>query len=66
VSDLEALADDIADIERRISDAVFAAVRAQMRNEGDEAARDLEKRLARARRSLVKAEALLRGLGEAD
>ncbi len=57
-----ALADEIAALEERVSDAVFDAVRAQLRD--DDAARDVERQLARVRRSLQKAEAILRGLPE--
>jgi hypothetical protein len=62
VADLNALADEVARLEREVTDAIFDTVRAQLR-EDDEAARELEKRLAKVRRSLQKAESLLRGLG---
>ncbi|MDE3064528.1 MAG: hypothetical protein KGJ36_02530 [Acidobacteriota bacterium] len=58
------LADEVARLAERVSDALFAAVRAQMRDEGAEAAKETERRLAKVRRSLVKAEALLRGQPE--
>jgi hypothetical protein len=61
VSTLEDLADAVAAVESGVSDALFDAVRAQMRDEDADEARELEKRLAKVRRSLVKAEALLRG-----
>jgi len=48
-----------------VADAVFDTVRAQLRSSGDTGAKELEKRLAKVRRSLLKAEALLRG-AEAD
>ncbi len=62
MADLDALADEVARLEREITDAIFDTVRAQLR-EDDEAAKELEKRLAKVRRSLQKAESLLRGLG---
>ena len=43
-----------------MSDAVFDAVRAQLRDGANDDARDAERRLARVRRSLQKAEAILR------
>jgi len=58
-----ALADEITALEERVSEAVFDAVRAQLRDD-DDAARDVERQLARVRRSLQKAEAILRGLPE--
>ncbi len=61
MSEFGDLADEVAAIEQRVSDAVFDAVRAQLREGADEGARDTERRLARARRSLQKAEAILRG-----
>ena len=59
MASFEALADDIAAIEVRVSEAIFDAVRSQLRG-GDEAAKEVEKRLAKVRRSLQKAEFLLR------
>jgi hypothetical protein len=56
----ESLADDIAYLESRVSDAIFEAVRSQLRD-GDQAAKELERRLAKVRRNLQKAESLLRG-----
>ena len=58
------LADEVASLEQRVSDAVFDAVRAQLRDGADDAARDVERQLARARRSLQKAEAILRGVSK--
>jgi hypothetical protein len=55
------LADAIGLIERRVSDVIFDAVRAQLREDETDEARELERRLARVRRSLQKAEGLLRG-----
>ena len=60
MSDLERLADDVASLEARVTDAVFDAVRSQMRGQNAEAARELERRLSKVRRSLQKAEHLLR------
>jgi hypothetical protein len=59
MASFESLADDIAAIEVRVSEAIFDAVRSQLRG-GDEAAKEVEKRLAKVRRSLQKAEFLLR------
>jgi hypothetical protein len=61
VDSFEGLADDVAALERRVSDLIFDAVRAQLRADDAEGAQALERRLAKARRSLVKAEQLLRG-----
>jgi hypothetical protein len=63
-SSFEELADDVALIEQRVTDAIFDAVRAQLRADDAGAAGELERRLAKVRRSLVKAEALLRGQPE--
>jgi len=59
MSDFAALADEIGALERRVSDAIFETVRAQLRD-GDEVAKELERRLSKVRRSLQKAEHLLR------
>ena len=56
----EALADDVAALERRVADAIFESVRDQLRGEDAEAAKETERRLSRVRRSLQKAEHLLR------
>ncbi len=61
---LSDLADAVAALESRVSDALYDALRAQVRGEDEDDARELEKRLARVRRSLVKAESLLRGASE--
>ena len=58
------LADEVAGLERRVSDAVFDTVRAQLRDGEDDAARDLERQLSRARRSLQKAEMILRAVSD--
>ena len=57
---LEDLADEIAAIEHRVADAIFDTVRAQLRNDDAESAKELERQLAKVRRSLQKAEHLLR------
>ena len=57
----EELADEIASIEGKVSDAIFDTVRVQLRTTDVQEARELERRLAKVRRSLQKAEALLRG-----
>ncbi|MGC8509713.1 MAG: hypothetical protein ACP5PB_02445 [Acidimicrobiales bacterium] len=56
---LDDLADQVAEIERRVGDAIFEAVRDQLRGD-DVAARERERQLSRVRRSLAKAESLLR------
>ncbi len=58
---LSHLAEEVSALERRVSDAIFDAVRAQLRDDGADEAHELEKRLAKVRRSLQKAEGLLRG-----
>lgn len=58
---LSQLADEISAIERRVSDVIFDAVRAQLCDDEADEAHELEKRLAKVRRSLQKAEGLLRG-----
>ncbi len=60
----QSLADEISGLESRVADAIFDTVRAQLRSEGAEEARDLERRLAKVRRSLQKAEMLLRGASD--
>lgn len=57
---LDDLADEVAAIERRVADAIFDAVRAQLRDDDADTAKELERQLARVRRSLQKAEHLLR------
>ena len=54
------LADEVAAVERRVADAIFDAVRAQLRSDEPEGAKELERQLSRVRRSLQKAEHLLR------
>ncbi|MHB8826080.1 MAG: hypothetical protein ACYC5Z_00230 [Acidimicrobiales bacterium] len=61
MADLDGLADQIAHLEKEVTDAIFDTVRAQLRAD-DVNAKELEKRLAKVRRSLQKAEALLRGV----
>ena len=57
---LDDLADEVASLERRVSDVIFDAVRAQLRDDDAESAKELERQLAKVRRSLQKAEHLLR------
>jgi len=61
VDSFHELADEVSRIEGRVADAIFDSVRAQLRSSDDVAAKELERRLAKVRRSLQKAEALLRG-----
>jgi len=64
VESYDELADEVSSIERRVSDAIFDAVRAQLREDGADAAKELERRLSKIRRSLQKAESLLRGASD--
>jgi hypothetical protein len=58
---LSHLADEVSALERRVSDVIFDSLRAQLRDDDADEAHELEKRLAKVRRSLQKAEGLLRG-----
>lgn len=58
---LDEIANAVASLERRVSDAMYEAARAQLRDVDAPEAQALERRLAKVRRSLVKAEQLLRG-----
>ena len=58
---LSDLADAVSSLERRVSDVIFDAVRAQLRDDEANEAHELERRLSKVRRSLQKAEGLLRG-----
>ena len=60
----ESLAEEVGVLESRVADAIFDSVRAQMRSEGADEAKDLERRLSKVRRSLQKAEMLLRGASD--
>ncbi|HEY5104702.1 MAG TPA: hypothetical protein VII65_06615 [Acidimicrobiales bacterium] len=60
MASFEGLADDVAAVEQRVADAIFDAVRAQLRGDGAESAKELERQLSKVRRSLQKAEQLLR------
>jgi Mg2+ and Co2+ transporter CorA len=64
VTSFDELADEVAAVESRVADAIFDSVRAQMRDDDAEAAKELERRLSKVRRSLQKAEHLLRGASE--
>ena len=64
MSELADLADEISSIERRVSDLIFNEVRAQLRHDDGEDHAALEKRLSKVRRSLQKAEQLLRGASD--
>ncbi|HUY16595.1 MAG TPA: hypothetical protein VMV11_03435 [Acidimicrobiales bacterium] len=57
---LDELANEVAALERRVADAIFDTVRAQLRSDEAEGAKELERQLSRVRRSLQKAEHLLR------
>jgi hypothetical protein len=61
VESFDELANEIAAIESRVSDAIFVAVREQLRDDASEA-KELERQLSKVRRSLQKAEFVLRGL----
>jgi len=58
------LADEVSVIESRVSDAIYDALRAQVNSDEPENARELERRLSKVRRSLQKAESLLRGASD--
>lgn len=60
MEELAQIADDIAVIESRVSDVIFDTVRSQLRQGAPADAQDLERRLTKVRRSLLKAEMLLR------
>jgi len=60
VESLDDLADEVAALERRVADAIFDTVRAQLRSDEVEGANELERQLSKVRRSLQKAEHLLR------
>jgi hypothetical protein len=62
VESLGDLADEIASVQNRVSDIMFDALRAQLRDAKAEEAKELERRLSKVRRSLQKAEMLLRGV----
>jgi hypothetical protein len=58
------LADEIANLEHRVSDAIFDTLREQVRSGGSDEAKELERQLSRVRRSLQKAEMVLRATRE--
>ena len=60
----DTLADEVGALESRAADAIFDTVRAQLRAEGAAEAKELERRLSKVRRSLQKAEMLLRGASD--
>ena len=60
----DTLADEVGALESRVADAIFDTVRAQLRSDDADEAKELERRLAKVRRSLQKAEMLLRGAGD--
>ncbi len=64
MSAFDDLAEQVADLEARVADELFGAVRAQLG--GDARAAEVERQLARVRRSLLKAEALLRALSDQE
>jgi hypothetical protein len=64
VESLDDLADEVSVLESRVADAIFETVRAQLRADGADEAKEMERRLAKVRRSLQKAEMLLRGANE--
>ena len=58
------LADEVGALESRVADAIFDTVRAQLRSDDADEAKELERRLSKVRRSLQKAEMLLRGASD--
>jgi hypothetical protein len=63
---LDDLADEVASLEQRVSDAIFDMVRAQLRDDDADTAKELERNLSKVRRSLQKAEHLLRRSDSAE
>jgi hypothetical protein len=64
VESFDTLADEVGALESRVADAIFDTVRAQLRSDGADEAKELERRLSKVRRSLPKAVMLLRGASE--
>ena len=64
VESFDTLADEVGALESRVADAIFDTVRAQLRADGADEAKEFERRLAKVRRSLQKAEMLLRGASD--
>jgi hypothetical protein len=64
VESFDTLADEVGALEARVADVIFDTVRAQLRSDGAEEAKELERRLSKVRRSLQKAEMLLRGASD--
>lgn len=60
----EGLADEIAALERRVTDAIYDSVRSQLHAADADVAKELERQLSKVRRSLQKAEHLLRNRAE--
>ena len=60
----DGLADEVGALESRVADAIFDTVRAQLRSDGADEAKELERRLSKVRRSLQKAEMLVRGASD--
>ena len=58
------LADEVGALESRVADAIFDTVRAQLRSDDADEAKELQRRLSKVRRSLQKAEMLLRGASD--
>ena len=59
---LAEMADAVGELEGRVAEVIYETVRAQLRDDsGTASAHELERRLAKVRRSLQKAEVLLRG-----
>jgi methyl coenzyme M reductase subunit C len=66
VESLEQLANEVEAIEQRVTGAIFDMVRAQMRGDDAEQAKELERLLSKVRRSLQKAEHMLRQSSDGD
>jgi len=64
VESFDNLADEVGALESRVADAIFDTVRAQLRSVDADEAKELERRLSKVRRSLQKAEMLLRGASD--
>lgn len=66
MGELEDLAGDLAALSARVDDAIFDAVRAQLRDGDAEGAKSLERELAKVRRHLAQAATILRRGDAAD
>ncbi len=54
MENLETIVEELKSIEERMNDLIFDAVRLQLSEGGDEQAKETERKLSKARRSLAK------------